>query len=694
MAELVMRHPAIAGSRRTPKDRLQLFGPTDDGDLESLRFDAVGFLLSGAIAVGMTRDIDEDLATGLVHAAAMPDPESLLLRAKLTRRRLFEPPPRPLPEWLEPIESFIERNCFAGVIGAVLESGLWASVRPSSDAAGITSLSSKNVCPKTVLTIFGSFPDPKPADVRVYVPVAGGGCREATVTRWSDDEIDVHLPGDIGVGCVGFVRGTWEVGEPQQVTGELTNCVGAAAEPWTRGFQKLGGPVVDCPPCLPLGENRIELAGAPVINTFVFTPKHVEPSGQPVLSWNVSNATTVRIDQITGPTLALPNPLPLVGAITLPSIGGLVPVAGLYRLTARNGCGTVTRLATFTMSRTPSLSVARIEVVQSIQSTTNSVRLVASRRTAVRVFVDSGITDGFNLGVGPGRVSGIDVSVLAESLDTGSIFDCGSPWAPGQASPTFNRDLLADSVNFDVPLAACTGNVRFRVTVTMPGELGAPPVAFATGSADVAFEQKSMQMLLPLLITDPFNPSPPPTMASWDLTLQGPASAHPFPEQNGVSFLVNPPLPLTLSASESLRFWSSWERLILKLTTMGLLFQKTAVGGVRAGVVPPDPAYGKCGIALPRVGATVPSFVVVAGDTECCTHELAHCFGLLHVPTCGTEPIPFDGGLPLTISDPGLDVPGQIICPAGRPESMSYCSSPTWPSIQHWDRVFNRVPIS
>ena len=469
-----------------------------------------------------------------------------------------------------------------------------------------------------------------------------------------------------------------------------------SGEAWTRGFQRVIGPVVTCPPCLPGGENRIDLAGAPVINTFRFTPDRVEPGGQPVLSWNVSNATKVRIDRVsaTGPVLALQSPLPLVGTHTLPPIGGLVPVKGDYKLTAENGCGTSARIASFSMSRTPSLSVMRIEVVQSIQKTDNSVRLVANRRTAVRVFVDSGITDGFNLGAGPGRVSGLQVSVLAESLDSGSVFNCGSPWAPGQAGPTLNRDLLSDSVNFDVPLAACAGNVRFRATVTIPGAMGAPPVAFASGSVDVAFEAKSAQLMLPLLITDPLHPGPALTdtqlLAELNANLQGgPARAQPFPE-NG--FLLNPPISMPLSRGETLYGPLAWQRLIAKLVTMFWLFPSTPVGGVRAGVVAADSNYPNCGIALPRIGVTVPSFVVQVGDPSCCTHELAHCYGLQHVNACGA-PWPHDGGLPLTISDPGINVANRSILAAGSNESMTYCT-PDWPSIEHWDRVFNGIPIS
>ena len=89
----------------------------------TLRRHSVGYLLSGAVALGLVdRDIGEDLAAGLIHAAADPGPESLLLRANLRRERLFEPPPQVIPEWLQEIDRFVESNCFAGVMKAVLES--------------------------------------------------------------------------------------------------------------------------------------------------------------------------------------------------------------------------------------------------------------------------------------------------------------------------------------------------------------------------------------------------------------------------------------------------------------------------------------------------------------------------------------------------------------------------------------------
>ena len=76
MSELVLEHPALKADGR-PDMQLRLFGPTDDDGLETLRRHSVGYLLSGAVALGlMDRDIGEDLAAGLIHAAADPGPES------------------------------------------------------------------------------------------------------------------------------------------------------------------------------------------------------------------------------------------------------------------------------------------------------------------------------------------------------------------------------------------------------------------------------------------------------------------------------------------------------------------------------------------------------------------------------------------------------------------------------------------
>ena len=144
MSELVLEHPAVRGDG-LPDMQLRLFGQTDDGGLEVLRDHAVGYLISGAVALSLTGE--DYLATGLIHAAADPASESLLLRANLLRQRLFEPPPHVIPEWLEPIERFVRRNCFAGVLKAVLDIGKWAGSRSTSYSIGITKVTPSTCLP-------------------------------------------------------------------------------------------------------------------------------------------------------------------------------------------------------------------------------------------------------------------------------------------------------------------------------------------------------------------------------------------------------------------------------------------------------------------------------------------------------------------------------------------------------------------
>ena len=695
MSELVLAHPALADGAQ-PELQLRLFGPADDDGLEALRGHAVGYLVAGAIAIGMSgRDFGEALAAGLIHAAADPSPESLLDRARLVRERLFEPPPPVIPDWFEEIDRFVQSNCFAGVVKAVLELGRWAGSRSTSYSTGITMVTPSPVCGLGKLTLLGAgFGQNQPADVVVYVPIDGGGCREAKVESWSDVTVVVRAPADIGPGCVGFVKLSGEYHTPQNVTGELTTCIGAAGEAWARGFERVETPAVSCPPCLPGGQNRIHVGGKPVINRFRFTPDLVEPGGQPTLEWNVSNATDVQITTISGPPLGVPTPVPLAGVIPLAPVIGLAPVTGQYSLTATNNCGARTAVAEFSMRRTPLLSVTRIEVVQSIQTPTNSVRLVANRRTAVRVFVDSGISDGFDFGagLGPNRVGDLHGVLAAENLDTGDVFDCGLPW-PGSrvAGPALNRDVLGDSINFDVPLAACQGNVQFRATVMQPGppELAGSVLAVpASGNVNVSFTPKSQQMFLPFLITDPSSTRPAPTMADLYTCLTGPAEIHPFPD-NG--FIVNPALPFTLSGPEKLSVSANWSWLVMRLQSMSFLFASQPVGGVRIGIVPNDSSYPWTGMALPRTGAPPPAFIVVASSARWCTHELGHASGLLHIND-GSAGGPF-GALPLTISDPGLNVVTRRLVPAGSQEMMGYGSVP-WPSIPHWDHMFDSVPFA
>ena len=93
MSRLVLAHPAVADGAR-PDAPLALFESTGDPRLDGLRNDSLGYIVAGALALGMAgRDITDDLAQGLVLAGVSTDPASLLQRHTLVGGKPFEPPP-------------------------------------------------------------------------------------------------------------------------------------------------------------------------------------------------------------------------------------------------------------------------------------------------------------------------------------------------------------------------------------------------------------------------------------------------------------------------------------------------------------------------------------------------------------------------------------------------------------------------
>ena len=160
-------------------------------------------------------------------------------------------------------------------------------------------------------------------------------------------------------------------------------------------------------------------------------------------------------------------------------------------------------------------------------------------------------------------LTGLEVSVFAENLDTGAIASCGPPWdADFLAAPAVDRDVLRQSGVFDVPIVACTGTVRFRAVVQVPGPTaGAPPLSWAEGSVEVTFTPKAKQEMLPLLVTDPLTAQTPATLTDFVDNLTGPAKLQPFRDDG---FSLNPELHVMLSPLDSLTVWSGWERFILR----------------------------------------------------------------------------------------------------------------------------------
>ena len=338
------------------------------------------------------------------------------------------------------------------------------------------------------------------------------------------------------------------------------------------------------------------------------------------------------------------------------------------------------------------LGIIRIEVVQSIQKVDNSVPLTASRRTAVRVFVDSGITSGFDWGNGPNRVADVSVSVVAERLAGGGTFGCGPAWPGSAATPTPNRDLLADSFNFDVPLAACNGPVRFHAFAEWRRDPAQPPQTLGDRRGRRGVHAQGLSGAPADADRRPVEHGADADDGRLLRRLQRSRRAGARPAVPGRRLHRQPAAVVHARLGREPQVGLNWSLLVARIATMIFLFPNTPVGGIRSGdravrrLVP----LGRDGAAAGRRRRRRRSSARRASRRRARTSS-AHAFGYLHV-NCGGPAGPYDANLPLTISDPGIDVAARTIVMAGSSELMTYCG-PQWPSVEHWTRLFNSIPI-
>lgn len=710
LAEVLLRHPAIKEKGNLTVG-LAAFGPGEASPQHfAARREVAELLFVGTLALGLSTKNPERFAPGLMRIALGGDRFSTSLRGLLQVKPYPLDPPR-LPELLTKYGIDERRMCMSGLVKAMQEFGrALEETRPRSWATGITGLSPAAACGGGVrVVVQGSgFGASRPADVYVYFPTRSGGCVAAKIIAWSDTAITVETPPDVGEGCVGFVRFKLSTRLPSaasQLAGELERCLGMAgssvAHKLRQGFGGPGPGPVPCPPCLPGGANRLR-GGLPTISSFGANGQGhdivVEPGTSVVVGWSVSNATSVVLTRTSsgGPFLPPTGPLPMAGSHSVGPFAERTPTTATYRLTATNGCGSVARTLTVRLRKTPSLSIGRIEVVQTIQRANNSVRLVARKRTAVRVYVNSGMSGGFDSGEGPDVQPDVSGRVVAFPAGAGQGFDAGPPWTPTVNALPAGTHVRADgthSLNFELPVARLTGSVRLDVRVAVQGheaDVGGPWTAFATTTVD--FLTQPSQEVLPVLIADVWtSPTPPtPTRPQYDTSLQGARSRFPIAEDG---FVVNPELNWSnWWPGRDFRTDLGWMLALADLAVVAFLFPTTPVGGIRTGVVPNHPDYAMNGMATPRVGPSIPAQISRQGVADTFAHEMGHAFGLGHAD-CGS-PVGLDPGLPARTDDVGMHVATRTVIPAGRGELMSYCDRPDrWPSIAFTDLIFGRIPI-
>lgn len=382
-ADILDAHPAGGGARLS-RIGIPVF-PDQVGFTHSAGHDAGRLLLLGSLHLNMFDLPNTTRQSRLWDIIMGADVVNTVLRNALLGKP-FDPEPKIPPVILDYVEDLANRTCVFGVEHAMagLRLALGATVS-RSHADGIKIIEPSVGCAGELVTIRGAgFGPSQPSNVDVYFPTAIGGCKSAKVKSWSDKAIEVYVPKDVGIGCIGFVvRGQGGRQSLAQAVsafiGEVTGCFGPlVAEPIRAGYQSLatGALRVPCPPCLSGGLNRF--TGGPPVIEFILGQTirnkltlpgsgvaDLTPGDMFRLTWKVTNATKVMIYPIAingqlHELPAIPGPFAQQGTTLVswsagnnPLVFATFPWDAAYEIKATNKCGSATRQIKVRMRMAP-----------------------------------------------------------------------------------------------------------------------------------------------------------------------------------------------------------------------------------------------------------------------------------------------------------------------------------------------------
>lgn len=344
----------------------------------------------------------------------------------------------------------------------------------------------------------------------------------------------------------------------------------------------------------------------------------------------------------------------------------------------------------------PQLIILDIEAVNSVQRRGNLMRLAQGRSAIVRIFVSSGITNGFDSGFGPGRWGGVAGMLRVVDADTGlELLNNASPLNVGGAmvAPTTaesDRNIGAHSLNFRVPgILLLSTRVRFEARAFVKGhELdGGGWVADRAVTVEIP-ARRDPQLIEPILIGETVSGDGiPPSFAEFVSTLQGAIDRLPIPSFTLAS-------PRTIATSRDLATLDGWKGLLFDLHNWA--GTSSQYPGIIVGLVKFNGAHPIGGIGIQRYFfAHRPKFISNP-DPVTFAHEMVHSFGISHANCGNVGSATVDGRLPPNgLSDEaGANVTTGGIVPAGRGELQSYCGGTSrWPSVATYDIVYDNMPI-
>ena len=341
----------------------------------------------------------------------------------------------------------------------------------------------------------------------------------------------------------------------------------------------------------------------------------------------------------------------------------------------------------------PTLAIRAIEVVQVLQRPGNSVRLVRSKLTAVRVFVESGVSNGFDAGAGENRWPGVVGELRAVDPTTGTTI--AGPLSPvsgaivARPPDEIDRNLATHSLNFVMPLVAATSSsLRLDARVFVSGHRTDAGGWTASGSTTVATVPRAQQEITPILIATPFEgDATGPTLPLFITTLlAGALPRMPLPR-----FQVHPPIRWVWPGPLGDRL--TWSGLLAQIMT-AIIITGTRQGGIRAGFVTLPASTSVLGVGSPRAAFVGPAFVSSPLPVTL-AHEMAHAHGVWHSRCLGIE-TEVDESVPGRTNAVGMDVATGSVLFEGSPELMGSSScpgGPRWPSTVTYDRIFDTGPI-
>lgn len=588
----------------------------------------------------------------------------------------------------------------------------------SAWAHNIASVNPPTACPGETVTITGSgFGASKPADVTLLV-----GSQEiplGDIVSWSNTQIVFKVPAaGLKSGCVGFRSAAIEKDRAAALAkwngkrGAFAACFGMSEESVTLPY------IADKPPCTAFNYFAgtlpeilmFEVNGGMEITVDINTPL--------TLAWTTLNATRTRIGgSPNAPVVDNTIDRPVNGTLTIGPVTGSQPLDMVYQLTAHNRCGEVQAHVVVHMRKKPALSIRGVEVIQVIQSfnlatpaTNNSVPFVARKRTVARVYVDSGITDGFNYGAGANMLPGIKGTLTLSGLISPVTATPLSPTTIAAGSgATGDRNNLANTLNFELPWPVLTGKLTLSVNVwaqnpALPG----PGWSDVNASTQIDFQSRPKRDIVRILVAEmggtifaPTIAQPAPTAADFENSLQGARSRYPIAEDGFVIRLA--PGYENIGTFANLRTRDGWEDLLEEIDDIADDFEDH-LEFVWAALTPNVAGYTLNGIANDISERIWPledddrRMAVRMGLQGTFAHEMGHAFGLGHSNCClpaGEAP---DSRLPANgaIEDVGLDIPNMTLIPAGRGDIMSYCGDTAscggatrWSSIAFWNVMFN-----